>query len=111
MSVKSKAEDDFAFHLRAVGIDAVRQYRFAPPRKWLADFAILDESILIEIEGGVFVGGRHTRGTGYTNDIEKYNAATLDGWRLLRFTTDHVNDGSALRTVMLALAKGHKHYE
>lgn len=102
MSSKSKAEEVFAFHLQAAGYDFLRQYQFVPTRKWRADFVIPKHHILIEIEGGVFVGGRHTRGSGYTKDIEKYNAATLAGWRVFRFTTDHVEDGYALDTIIKA---------
>lgn len=28
----------------------------------------------------------HTTLNGYTKDTDKYNLATIDGWRLLRFT-------------------------
>jgi len=41
--------------------------------------------IAIEAEGGVWTGGRHTRGGGYTKDAEKYNAAVVLGWRVLRY--------------------------
>ena len=30
------------------------------------------------------------------NDLEKYNTATLLGWRLLRVTPEMVSDGTAL---------------
>ena len=70
-------------------LEAVTELRFAPPRRWRFDVAIPSHKIAIELEGGVFTGGRHTRGAGYLNDIEKYNAATLHGWRLLRYA--HVN--------------------
>ena len=36
-------------------------------------------------------------------DAEKYNAATLQGWRVLRFTGDMVTDGSAVQVVEEAL--------
>ena len=67
-------------------MQCVTEYRFSPPRRWRFDFAIPSEKIAIEIEGGVFTGGRHTRGVGYLKDIEKYNTATSLGWRVLRFT-------------------------
>jgi very-short-patch-repair endonuclease len=80
----------------------VTEYRFAHPRRWRFDIAIPNERIAIELEGGVFTGGRHTRGTGYLNDMEKYNAATALGWRVLRFAhvrhsyTDILNEVRAL---------------
>ncbi len=63
----------------------VREYVFSK-RKWTFDFAFVQWALAVEIEGGVFSGGRHVRGKGYSNDIEKYNEAVLLGWRLLRFT-------------------------
>ena len=73
--------------VRAVlGADWVAEYRFSPPRKWRFDFANPQRQIAIEIEGGVYTRGRHTRPTGFLRDIEKYNCATLQGWRVLRCT-------------------------
>lgn len=66
------------------------EYRFAPPRKWRADFAEPGSKLLIEIEGGTWTRGRHTRGKGYIGDIEKYNMAALEGWTVIRFATSHV---------------------
>lgn len=67
------------------------EYMFHPERKWRFDFAFIKEKIAVEIEGGIYVSGRHTRGAGYEKDMEKYNAATLLGWRVLRYTPKHVN--------------------
>lgn len=62
------------------------EYRFYDKRRWRFDFAIPSRKIAIEIEGGVWTNGRHTRGKGYIGDMEKYNFAALLGWRILRFT-------------------------
>ncbi len=62
------------------------EYRFAPPRRWRFDYAWPHHKVALEVEGGVFSGGRHTRGAGFLNDMEKYNAATLAGWKVLRVT-------------------------
>jgi very-short-patch-repair endonuclease len=78
---------------------AVTEYRFAPPRKWRFDIAIPNEKIAIELEGGVFTQGRHTRGVGYLNDMEKYNAATALGWRVLRFAHVRHNYTDILQAV------------
>lgn len=64
----------------------VPEYKFHETRKWKFDFALPDYKIAIEIEGAIWVSGRHTRGVGYSKDIEKYNAATVDGWRVIRIT-------------------------
>lgn len=67
-------------------------YRFHPTRKYEFDFAWPDIKLAIEIEGGVFTQGRHTRGVGYSNDCSKYNLATILGWRVLRYTTVNMDN-------------------
>lgn len=71
--------------LAGEGLPFQREFKFHPKRDWALDFA-WDNKVAVEIEGGAFSGGRHTRGAGFTEDCEKYNAAVLLGWRLLRFT-------------------------
>ena len=66
--------------------EVVPEFCFHPTRKWRFDFAVPSLMIAIEIEGGVYSRGRHTRGKGYINDMEKYNAAQLLGWQVFRFT-------------------------
>lgn len=66
------------------------EYRFAPPRKWRADFAHLESKTLIEIEGGIWTGGRHTTGAGFNRDLEKYFEAQLAGWRVFRLGHDQL---------------------
>jgi len=78
---------------------AVTEYQFAPPRRWRFDVAIPNEKIAIELEGGIFTGGRHTRGVGFLNDMEKYNAATALGWRVLRFAHVKHNYSDVIRMI------------
>lgn len=49
--------------------------------------AFLDKKLAIEYEG-IFGGGksRHTTVSGYTGDVEKYNAAQSLGWTVLRIS-------------------------
>lgn len=75
------------------------EYRFDAKRKWRFDLAWPEYKIAIEIEGGIWTQGRHTRGKGYLSDMEKYNAAALQGWRVLRATPDMVKTGRALELV------------
>jgi len=56
-----------------------REYKFHPVRKWRNDYFLSNYNIACEIEGAVFSGGRHTRGMGFSKDIEKYNAAATLG--------------------------------
>lgn len=64
---------------------------------WRFDFALPEALIAIEVEGGVHTGGRHTRGKGFIQDCEKYNAATILGWRVIRVTGEHIKSGQALK--------------
>jgi hypothetical protein len=57
-------------------------------RRWRFDFAWPEQLVAVELEGGIWTGGAHTRGKHYQSDCEKYNAAALRGWRVLRYTTD-----------------------
>jgi very-short-patch-repair endonuclease len=99
----SKGEETFLLHCRVHHLNPEREYTFAPPRRFRFDFCFLDKKLAIEIEGGVWSGGRHTRGSGYSKDIVKYNMATLLGWRVLRFTTEMVDSGEAINVTLEAL--------
>lgn len=68
------------------GLFPVAEHRFDEKRKWRFDFAFIDALVALECEGGVWTGGRHTRGSGFLGDIAKYNRAAVLGWRVLRTT-------------------------
>lgn len=98
----SKLEDLFAFQVRAVRVlPPVREHRFHLTRRWRFDFAWPDIKVAVEVEGGTWGGaGRHTRGSGFMADCQKYNAATLAGWRVLRGDRKMVETGELLTDVM-----------
>jgi hypothetical protein len=94
--------------IRASGFDEpMTEYPFAKDlgRRWRFDFAWPDRMLAVEVDGGAWIpgGGRHTRGAGFAADHDKFNRATLLGWRVLRFTARHVDDGSALADLAEAL--------
>jgi len=73
------------------------EYHFCPVRKWRADFFHRPTLTLIEIEGGMWSGGRHQKGFGFSADAVKYNVASYMGFRLFRLpssllTTEYVSD-------------------
>lgn len=80
-----------------------REYRFHPTRRWRFDFAWPDRRVAVEVEGGVWVGGRHVQGTGFEKDCEKYSEAASLGWRVLRVTPRHIRQGRALEWIGKAL--------
>ncbi len=67
------------------GPELEKEYKFCPSRDWRADYRIGD--VLIELEGGVYTGGRHNRPKGFIDDVYKYNTAVLLGYRLIRIAT------------------------
>ena len=82
-----------------VGCEIKQEHIFFPGRRWRIDFAIVDLKIGIEIEGGVWANGRHTRGKGFIEDMEKYNAAATLGWVILRFTPHDLNKITTFETI------------
>ena len=92
----SRLEKRFEMLWRAQGgPELEKEFRFHPVRKWRADFAHLPSRILIEIEGGIYVNGRHNRGAGFAADQEKYLEASLAGWLVVRLgpnelTLEHI---------------------
>ena len=95
----SKGEALLENHLNALKIPFTKEFRFHPDRKWQADFRIDDMPILVEVEGGVFSNGRHTRGEGYTKDCEKYSAAAVNGWFVIRGTTAQIKEGLVIQWI------------
>jgi len=93
----SDAEDLFDFQCRCLKLEPVREHVWHPTRKWRFDFAFTDRQVAVEIEGGVYIQGRHTRGRGIIEDMQKYNEATRLGWQVYRFPVDAVKDGSAIQ--------------
>ena len=100
----SPLEVQLAFQMDALNLEYVSEYRFHETRRWRLDFAFPDKKVGIEVEGGHWIGGRHTRGSGFEADCEKYNALALQGWRLLRFTGTTIKSGEALKTIERAIA-------
>ena len=97
---ESPLEELLFSHIQFAGLPTPeREYRFAPPRRYRADFAYPDKLLLIEVEGGVWTQGRHSRGAGFTEDCSKYNLAATMGFRVLRFTGDMIKSGMAIRTI------------
>lgn len=97
--VPNEFEAKLARELRALKINFEQEYQFHPKRKWRADFHLGGKKILVEVEGGIWSGGRHTRGKGYIGDMEKYNAAVMMGYQVIRFSTEQVKSGLAVQQI------------
>jgi len=89
-------------HLRELGLEFVPEFKFHPEREWRFDYLVMDPfrkhipNCAIEIEGGVWKQGRHTRGSGYLKDMEKYREAAALGYKVYRFSPQEVLNGTAL---------------
>ena len=60
------------------------QFDASGVRKFRFDFCWPDKMVALECEGGVWTRGAHGRGSGIVRDIQKYNLAARQGWRLQR---------------------------
>lgn len=78
-------------------------HAYVRERDWRCDFLWPEQRIVVEVEGGVWTRGRHTRGDGFTKDLEKYNALTGAGWTLYRVSQREVTSGEALTLLEAAL--------
>lgn len=84
----------------------IREFRLCEDRKWRGDFvwALTDDrKVLLEVEGAVWSNGRHTRGSGFIKDCEKYNECAIRGFTVIRVTAEHVKNGQMIEWVKRAL--------
>lgn len=93
----------FAQFCKAHGLpEPVTEYKFHDVRRWRFDYAWPTHKIALEIEGGIWTGGRHTRGKGFIADLEKYNTASSIGWRIFRITPAQLFTANTAQFIKLA---------
>ena len=68
---------------QTTGLEWISEYRFHPPRRWRFDYACLELKIAIEVNGGNFVGGRHSNPVALGKEYEKMSQAAADGWAVM----------------------------
>ena len=95
-----------ALHLTELGVTFERQYAYVPGRRFRADFGLVADRLLIEVQGGIFTGQAHGSIRGVLADIERGNLATLHGWRRLCFTPQQVETGEAKAFIEAVLERG-----
>lgn len=101
----SRLEDLLLLQIRAVRLPMPeREVAVIPGRRFRADFCWSARRVVCEVEGGVWTGGRHGRGAGYTADCEKYSLMAIAGWTVIRVTAEHIRSGQALNWIVAALA-------
>ena len=67
-------------------VELASEYKFHNERMWRFDWAFPSLKIAVEYEGLFSKKSRHTTIKGYQGDIEKYNAAVIAGWQIIRVT-------------------------
>lgn len=83
-----------------------REVKFHETRRWRFDFAWPSVKFAVEVQGGIWLGGRgaHTSAKGRERDCEKGNEAALAGWRVVSVTSTHIKSGEALDWIRRALS-------
>lgn len=82
----------------------VTEHVFHPTRKWRMDFAWCREKIYCEVQGGIFLRGRHSRPQGQLSDMEKFSEASILGWRPILVSSVEIKNGAAIDRLRRALA-------
>lgn len=102
----SALEERLLAQIREAGLpEPVREHRFCPTRKWRLDFAYPGLGVGIEVEGGIFMRGRHNRPSGFVKDAEKYNTCAILGWRILRYTSEQIGSPVVVNEIRAALVQ------
>lgn len=80
-------QNDLREWAKQKGFYLLKELTFDDNRRFRFDFAFLEIKTAIEYEGGVFMAkSGHNTAIHYTKDVEKYNLAVINGWKVLRFT-------------------------
>jgi hypothetical protein len=97
----------FLAMLRSHGIEesCEQEFEFAKPRKWRFDWVFRDmvRPVALEIQGGIFTGGRHVRGAALLEEMAKLNEACILGYRVLFATPADVTSGAIFPILRRAL--------
>lgn len=88
-----------AHHSGGIGKGLRKRLKQAGLRDWRFDFAWPDIKFAVEVEGGGWSSGRHTRGKGFREDMEKYNAAMAFGWVIYRCDAELIKSVRAIKTI------------
>jgi very-short-patch-repair endonuclease len=93
-ALRGRLSETFLAHWQRNELPALTpEYQFHPERRWRFDYALPEQRIAVEVEGGTWQNGRHNRAKGYAKDAEKYNAAQGLGWTVFRFSDVMIREG------------------
>lgn len=85
--------------------DYYKEFKFLHNRKFRFDYLFLlsdskIKGVAVEFEGGVWSSGRHIRPIGFIRDCEKYNLALVNGYVVLRFTSECLKDPNRIKSII-----------
>jgi len=105
--VPSDLEEMLCCQIQEAGLDGgmVRELRAIPKRRFRIDFAWPDLKLAVEVQGGLWTRGRHSRPMGIVKDYEKFNLLTLHGWRVLLLTSLDVRGEKGLEMIRDAISQ------
>lgn len=93
-----------AAYFRECGLpEPVFEYRFHPTRKWRLDLAFLPQRLAVEVQGGIFIRGRHNNGAAMLKEWEKLNTLACMGWRVLYCQPRDLCTGDTVEMIRAAL--------
>ena len=95
----------FAAEHVIVGAGIRNRLKSAGLKDWRFDFAWPGIRFAVEVEGGIFTMGRHTRGAGFEEDRIKYGEAMKLGWTVYSCTSGMIKSGSAIDTIEKLIAR------
>jgi very-short-patch-repair endonuclease len=81
-------------------IKLIAQYSIKPSirkniknaKPYKLDFAHPETKVAIEIQGGTWNNGRHSRGSGMKGEYNKLNTLQYDGWTVFQLSTDMITE-------------------
>ena len=79
------------------------EHRIIPDRKYAWDICFIPWKVAVEIQGGIFTRGAHSRPTGQLRDMEKANLAAMRNWLILYVTPDQLCTSETLTMLELTL--------
>jgi len=114
MKARTRVEVLAFFHAHGLP-KAEPEYKFWVGRQYAFDFAWIKEQVALEVEGGLFGFGKkcpvcgRRRVAGHSSieriktDVEKYSAAAVLGWRVLRCFPQDLTSGAVIPLLEMAL--------
>jgi len=109
---KEKLETDFNTTWERYGTGqkvtrqhAVKSLRYFTPKKRQAktynlDFAWPELLFAVEIQGGTYRNGAHSRGKGYSEDRKRIRDLRFMGWTVFEYTTDDLQPNTIYGTIL-----------